>query len=90
MITKLYEKKYGCLPPESPRQVANGSAPGAPSNLLSSAKPKDDDSGDDYDDDFDDVPEIGTDKVKVGDLNLKSKPLGSGNLDGIGGLPSSG
>ena len=90
MITKLYEKKYGCQPPESPRQVASGSAPGAPSNLLSSAKPKDDESADDYDDDFDDVPEIGTDKVKGGDLNLKSKPLGS-NLDGIGvGLPSSG
>lgn len=51
MITKLYEKKYGCKPPESP---ASGSAPGAPNNHLLK-----DESGDDYDDDFDDVPDLG-------------------------------
>ena len=54
MITKLYEKKYGCQPANSPKNVATGGAPGAPSNLLS-AKPTTNDGqiSDDYDDDFD-------------------------------------
>lgn len=53
LITKLYEKKYGCQPPASPKTVAGGAAPGAPTNLFS-AKPKDDDQiSDTYDDDFD-------------------------------------
>ena len=69
LITKLYEKKYGCEPPDSPKQVASGAAPGAPSNLLKSAKPAKDDgsSGDDYDDDFDDVPQLGS-----ADINTNS------------------
>ena len=54
MLTKLFEKKYGCMPSASPKAVESGDAPGAPSNLFS-AKPKDDDLiSDDYDDDFDD------------------------------------
>jgi hypothetical protein len=60
LITKLYENKYNCLPPKSPKQTACGTAPGAPSNKLASANKNDDDSDDDYDDDFNDVPEIGT------------------------------
>ena len=53
MITKLYEKKYGCQPAESPKAVSSGAAPGAPNN-LSSAKPKDADQiSDEYDDDWD-------------------------------------
>ena len=57
LITKLYEKKYGCQPPITPRSVPSGAAPGAPAN----SKPKDDDS-DAYDDDFDDIPILGVDK----------------------------
>ena len=80
MITKLYEKKYGCKPPESP---ASGSAPGAPNNNHLLNNNKGDESGDDYDDDFDDVPDLGQVKVKLGadegadiSQNLKSsKPL---------------
>lgn len=82
MITKLYEKKYGCKPPESP---ASGSAPGAPNNHLLNK----DESCDDYDDDFDDVPDLGQVKVKLGadegagnPQNLKSsKPLAANYLD---------
>lgn len=55
LITKLYEKKYGCQPPSSPKQVASGAAPGAPSNLLSAKPAKDDEKSDVYDDDFDDL-----------------------------------
>ena len=76
LITKLYEKKYGCQPPESPKQVASGAAPGAPSNLFS--KPPKDDDSDEYDDDFDDVPHIGVDNAKAvdsaSDLMANNKP----------------
>ena len=30
LLIKLYEKKYGGQPPDSPKHVASGSAPGAP------------------------------------------------------------
>ena len=49
---KLYEKQYGCQPQASPKQVASGSAPGAPSNLLSAKPKEDDDFSDDYEDDW--------------------------------------
>ena len=58
MITKLYEKKYGCKPPESPKQVAVGKAPGAPSAAPTGSGKKDDDISDDYDDDFDDLADV--------------------------------
>lgn len=56
LLTKLYETKYGCQPPNSPKTVSGGAAPGAPQNLLHSKPPnKDDDQiSDQYDDDFDD------------------------------------
>ena len=73
LITKLYEKKYGCQPASTPRGMESGAAPGAPSNLFSKPPNNDDEHiSDDYDDDFDDVE----DKKKSEDArpNLKSKP----------------
>ena len=72
LITKLYEKRYGCQPPESPKQVASGAAPGAPSNLLSAAPKRDDEISDDYDDDFDDLVD---DKQKAGKSSEKKEAL---------------
>jgi len=54
LITKLYEKKYGCQPTDP--KVESGSAPDAPKDpSLKDKKKLDDDYGisDDYDDDFD-------------------------------------
>jgi len=70
LITKLYEKKYGCQPPSSPKQVASGAAPGAPSNLHSAKPPKDDES-DAYDDDFDDLLDDKSKKVANKDAPAK-------------------
>ena len=54
LITKLYEKKYGCQPTN---EVENGAAPDAPKEPSSKEKDKkkqdDDGISDDYDDDFD-------------------------------------
>ena len=73
---KLYEKKFGCVPPDSPKQVASGAAPGAPSNLHSAKPKKDDEISDDYDDDFDDLldekPKIGA-KVKDDDSSERKR-----------------
>ena len=51
--------------------MASGAAPGAPSNLLKSAKPAKDDgsSGDDYDDDFDDVPQLGSADINANSIS---------------------
>ena len=77
---KLYEKKFGCLPTESPKQVASGKAPGAPVNLYSAKPKKDDEISDDYDDDFDDQFD---DKPKNGVLakDLSSERKGEDDDD---------
>jgi len=49
LIMKLYEKKYSCLPPSSPKQEA---APKAAAATAKASK-DDDDISDDYEDDFD-------------------------------------
>ena len=81
LITKLYEKKYGCQPTN---EVDNGAAPDAPKESSSKEKDKkkqdDDGISDDYDDDFDtDLLEdkkkadIGLAAVKVGGLGAAIK-----------------
>ena len=52
MITKLYEKKYGCQPKN---EVESAAAPAAPKEKTPKDKKNHDDDGisDDYDDDFD-------------------------------------
>ena len=81
MITKLFEKKYGCQPAASPKQVPSGAAPGAPSNLFS-AKPKDDDQiSDDYEDDFDDLDDKKKDSKPAALSNPKAEEEDEWGLD---------
>ena len=66
LITKLFEKKYGCYPTN---QVESAPAPDAPKETKVSKNFADDDS-DDYDDDFD-TDLMGVDKKK--DAEKKGK-----------------
>ena len=59
------------MPPASPKTVAGGAAPGAPSNLLNS-KPKDDEQiSDQYDDDFDESETKKKDAKAPGKTEIK-------------------
>ena len=80
LITKLYEKKYGCQPTN---EVENGAAPDAPKESSSKEKDKkkqdDDGISDDYDDDFD--TDLLEDKKKAenGVAAAKAGGLGAAN-----------